>query len=356
MRQTIIAHLDLDEFYVAVERIKDPSLKNKPVVVGGSPTGRGVVSSASYEARKYGIRSAMPMYQAMKLCPHLIRVGGKFREYSKYSRSVFNIVQEYSEFVERTSIDEGYIDLTDSVIKLKRTAMQLAEEIKRRIDKDVGLSVSFGIGSNKMMAKIASKHAKPNGILEILSNKEESFLKPMNVGIIPGVGPKTKERLNNLGITSIGELRGLSEKELTSRFGIHGEGLYRRARGISSSKLNSKRERKSISNERTFNVNIQTPAGLIPTITRISMRICEQMKEKEILARSVSLKLRYENFETITRTKTLSKASRNVGVVKSLVEQMIHYNFIPGRSIRLVGVRVSNFEPENIQTELNFMR
>ncbi|TFB08020.1 DNA polymerase IV, partial [Candidatus Marinimicrobia bacterium MT.SAG.2] len=165
MRRTIIAHLDLDEFYVAVERIKDPSLKNKPVVVGGSPTGRGVVSSASYEARKYGIRSAMPMYQAMKLCPHLIRVGGKFREYSKYSSSVFGIVGEYSEFVERTGIDEGYIELTDSVVKLNKTALQLAEEIKQRIDKDVGLSVSFGIGSNKMMAKIASKHAKPNGIL-----------------------------------------------------------------------------------------------------------------------------------------------------------------------------------------------
>ena len=355
MRQTIIAHLDLDEFYVAVERIKDPSLKNKPVVVGGSPTGRGVVSSASYEARKYGIHSAMPMYQAMKLCPHLIRVGGKFREYSKYSSSVFGIVGEYSEFVERTGIDEGYIELTDSVVKLNKTALQLAEEIKQRIDKDVGLSVSFGIGSNKMMAKIASKHAKPNGILEILPNKEESFLKPMNVSIIPGVGPKTKEKLNNLGITSIEDLRGLSEKELRSRFGIHGEGLYKRARGIASSNLNSKRERKSISNERTFSLNIRTPEGLIPTINRISMRICEQMKEKEILAKSVSLKLRFENFETITRAKTLSKASRNVGVIKSLIEQMIHSNFIPGRSVRLVGVKVSNFELENVQTELIFM-
>ncbi|MCH8272108.1 MAG: hypothetical protein IIB41_02530, partial [Candidatus Marinimicrobia bacterium] len=176
-----------------------------------------------------------------------------------------------------------------------------------------------------------------------------------NVNIITVLGPQTKELLNNLGITSIGELRGLSEKELRSRFGIHGEGLYKRARGIASSNLNSKRERKSISNERTFNVNIQTPAGLIPTITRISMRICEQMKEKEILAKSVSLKLRFENFETITRSKTLSNASRNVEVVKSLIEQMIHSNFIPGRSIRLVGVKVSNFEPENIQTELSFM-
>ena len=354
MRKSIIVHLDLDEFFVAVERIKDPSLRNKPVVVGGSPSGRGVVASASYEARKYGIHSAMAMYQAMKLCPHLIRVSGRFSEYSKYSSSVFSIVGEYSDIVERTSIDEGYIDLTDSVIKLNKTAIALAEEIKQRIDRDIGLSVSLSIGSNKMMAKIASKHAKPNGILQILQSKEKTFLNPMNVGVIPGVGPKTRERLKNLGITSIEELRGLSEKELRSRFGIHGEGLYKRARGIASANLNLKHSRKSISKERTFNVNMKTPEDLLPTISRVTMRICELMKEKEILARSVSLKLRFENFETITRSKTLVKGSRNFSLIKNLVTEMIHSNFVPGRSVRLVGIKVSNFEQENIQTELSF--
>jgi len=354
LQKSVIVHLDIDEFYVAVERLKDPSLKHKPVVVGGSPTGRGVVASASYEARKYGIHSAMPMYKAIKLCPHLIRVSGGFSEYSKYSSSVFGIISEYSDYVERTSIDEGYIDLTDTILKLNKTAIELAEEIKQRIEKDIGLSVSFGIGSNKMMAKIASKHAKPNGILQILPNKEKTFLTPMDVGIIPGVGPKTRERLKNIGVTSIEELRGLSEKELRTRFGTHGEGLYKRARGIANDKLNSKNSRKSISKERTFNVNMKTPEDLLPTISRVTMRICEIMKEKETLARSVSLKMRFENFETITRSKTLTKGSRNFSLIKNLIEEMIHSNFIPGRSVRLVGIKVSNFEKENVQTELSF--
>jgi len=267
---------------------------------------------------------------------------------------VFGIISEYSDYVERTSIDEGYIDLTDTILKLNKTAIELAEEIKQRIEKDIGLSVSFGIGSNKMMAKIASKHAKPNGILQILPNKEKTFLTPMDVGVIPGVGPKTRERLKNIGVTSIEELRGLSEKELRTRFGTHGEGLYKRARGIANDKLNSKNSRKSISKERTFNVNMKTPEDLLPTISRVTMRICEIMKEKETLARSVSLKMRFENFETITRSKTLAKGSRNFNLIKNLIEEMIHSNFIPGRSVRLVGIKVSNFEKENVQTELSF--
>lgn len=347
-----IAHLDLDQFFVAVERIKDPNLVGKPVVVGGSPTGRGVVASASYEARKYGIRSAMPMYQAFKLCPHLIRVGGSHGEYSKYSRSVFGIVNEYSSNVERTSIDEGYIDLSESKRKSKLPAIEIAEEIKLRIAKELGLPASLGIGTNKMMAKIASKHAKPEGILEILPNMEEIFLEQMDVGIIPGVGPKTKERLKNIGVNSINELKKISEKELISRFGIHGEGLYKRARGISGNRLEASRERKSISKERTFNKNISNPSGLDQTLRKLSEGICDLMNDKKVKARGIGIKMRYENFETITRSKTLSRGNNDNILLFEVAKQMIYSNFKPGRSVRLIGIKVFTFEPRDIQTEL----
>ena len=347
-----IAHLDLDQFFVAVERIRDPRLIGKPVVVGGSPTGRGVVASASYEARKYGIRSAMPMYKAFKLCPHLIRVKGSHSEYSNYSQSAFGIVNEYSSKVERTSIDEGYIDLSESYRKSNLEAIEIAEKIKLRISKEIGLSASLGIGTNKMMAKIASKHAKPEGILEILPNMEEIFLDSMEVGIIPGVGPKTRERLKIIGVRSINELKKISEKELISRFGIHGEGLYKRARGISGDRLNVSRERKSISKERTFNKNISNPYSLDQTLRKLSDGICNLLRDKRVKARGIGIKMRYENFETITRSKTLSNGNNNSNLLYEVVKQMIYSNFKPGRSIRLIGIKVFTIEPVDKQTEL----
>lgn len=347
-----IIHLDLDQFFVAVERILDPSLIGKPVVVGGSPTGRGVVASASYEARKYGIRSAMPMYRAFKLCPHLIRVKGRHGEYSKYSRSAFGIVNEYSSKVERTSIDEGYIDLSESKFKSKLAAIEIAEEIKLRIAREIGLSASLGIGSNKMMAKIASKHAKPEGILEILPNMEEIFLESMEVEIIPGVGPKTKERLNNIGVKSINDLKRISEKELISRFGIHGEGLYKRARGISGDRLEMSLKRKSISKERTFNKNISTISGLDQTLKKLCDGICDLLKDKKKTAKGIGIKIRYENFETITRSKTLSKGNNDKLILFDIVKQMVYSNFEAGRSVRLIGVKVFTLEPMDVQTEI----
>lgn len=347
-----IVHLDLDQFFVAVERIKDPNLIGKPVVVGGSPTGRGVVASASYEARKYGIRSAMPMYKAFKLCPHLIRAKGRHGDYSNYSQSAFGIVNEYSSKVERTSIDEGYIDLSESYCKSNLPAIEIAEKIKLRIAKETGLSASLGIGTNKMMAKIASKHAKPEGILEILPNKEEIFLESMEVGIIPGVGPKTRERLKIIGVKSINELKKISEKELISRFGIHGEGLYKRARGISGDRINVSRERKSISKERTFNKDISNPYSLDQTLKKLSDGICNLLRDKKVKAKGIGIKMRYENFETITRSKTLSRGNNNSILLYEVVKQMIYSNFKPGRSVRLIGIKVFTFEPTDIQTEL----
>ena len=348
----VIAHMDIDQFYVSVEQAKDKSLKGKPVVVGGSPTGRGVVASASYEARKYGIHSAMPMFRAFKLCPHLIRISGRFGEYSQYSNSVFSILKEYSPHVERTSIDEGYVDLTDSAERNGNDALNVAEEIKLRISKDLKLSVSIGIGTNRMMAKIASNYAKPEGILEILPGKEAGFLRPMDVCVIPGVGPKTRERLKNLGVRSIAELRGLSERELRSRFGIHGEGLYKKARGIASDKLLLEHTRKSISKERTFSVDVQKQERLAETASKMCDDICRQMKEKGLTARSVGIKMRFENFETITRTKTLVRSSNETLIIQNLTEQMIYSNFKRGRSVRLIGVKLFNFEPENMQIDL----
>lgn len=347
-----IVHLDLDQFFVAVERIKDPNLIGKPVVVGGSPTGRGVVASASYEARKYGIRSAMPMYKAFKLCPHLIRAKGRHGDYSNYSQSAFGIVNEYSSKVERTSIDEGYIDLSESYCKSNLPAIEIAEKIKLRIAKETGLSASLGIGTNKMIAKIASKHAKPEGILEILPNKEEIFLESMEVEIIPGVGPKTRERLKIIGVKSINELKKISEKELISRFGIHGEGLYKRARGISGDRINVSRERKSISKERTFNKDISNPYSLDQTLKKLSDGICNLLRDKKVKAKGIGIKMRYENFETITRSKTLSRGNNNSILLYEVVKQMIYSNFKPGRSVRLIGIKVFTFEPTDIQTEL----
>ncbi len=347
-----IVHLDLDQFFVAVERIKDPNLIGKPVVVGGSPKGRGVVASASYEARKYGIRSAMPMYKAFKLCPHLIRAKGRHGDYSNYSQSAFGIVNEYSSKVERTSIDEGYIDLSESYCKSNLPAIEIAEKIKLRIAKETGLSASLGIGTNKMMAKIASKHAKPEGILEILPNKEEIFLESMEVGIIPGVGPKTRERLKIIGVKSINELKKISEKELISRFGIHGEGLYKRARGISGDRINVSRERKSISKERTFNKDISNPYSLDQTLKKLSDGICNLLRDKKVKAKGIGIKMRYENFETITRSKTLSRGNNDSILLYEVVKHMIYSNFKPGRSVRLIGIKVFTFEPTDIQTEL----
>jgi DNA polymerase-4 len=338
----LILHLDLDAFFVSVERILDPKLKGKPVIVGGDPKyGRGVVAACSYEARKYGLHSAMPIRTAYRLCPHGIYIHGSHGEYSRFSEAVENILLKYAPLVEPASIDEFYLDMTGCQ-KIYGSMFSFASFIQNEIWRKLSLPCSIGIGSNKTIAKIASDCMKPMGITYVLPGMEKEFLAPMPVETIPGVGKVMWKDLNSKGIYKIGDITDLPQEYFAAAFGKYGIDLWRKANGEGTEYLTIQRERKSISKETTFDEDVTSNELLKKTLFELTERICQKVRDRNWTASTISIKLRYSDFQTLTRSRTI-KPTDDDKIVFDTAWQLLDKAHTRRVAVRLVGVGLTNF-------------
>jgi DNA polymerase-4 len=344
----IIFHVDMDAFFVSVEELFNPALRGKAVVVGGQRDERGVVSAASYEARKFGVHSAMPLRTAAKQCPHAIFLDGHPELYRESSQKVRDVLHDFSPAVEMASIDEAYLDMTGTE-RLHGPALLAAHKLHLQMKDRTGLNCSIGIGSSRLMAKISSDKAKPNGILYVLAGQERSFLAPLDVGKIPGVGKVTKTRLNDIGIVYIGDLLKVEERVLEDNFGKWGAALAGKARGEDAGawfegEVGEESEAKSISHEHTFDRDTSDRGKIEPTLAHLSEKVGRRLREQNFTARTLQLKLRYSDFTTITRAHSLSRPTNMDTEIFSAMEKLFYANWEQGRPVRLLGVQASNFE------------
>src|SRR6202050_2414046 len=303
-----IFHVDMDAFFVSVEELFDPSLKGKAVVVGGQRGERGVVSAASYEARKFGVHAAMPLRTAEKLCPHAIFVDGHMDRYRDCSEQVRSVLASFSPLVEMASVDEAYLDMTGTE-RLHGPALRAAHTLHEAVKTDTRLNCSIGIATSPMIAKISSDQAKPNGILRVLPGVEARFLAPLEVRKVPGVGKVMEKNLHSLGIRRIGDLAALDETILESRFGKWGLALAGKSLGLDAggwfdSEIGERGDPKSISHEHTFNTDTKDREQLESTLTHLAEKVARRLREHGLHARTMQLKLRYSDFSTITRAPT----------------------------------------------------
>ena len=347
-QQRYIAHFDLDSFFVSVEVLKDPSLKGKAVLVGGHSE-RGVVAACSYEARKFGIHSAMPMKKAMKLCPHAIVRGGGYADYSKYSRIVTEIIAAKAPLFEKASIDEFYIDLTgmDKYFDPYTWTIALRQEI---IDK-TGLPISFALASNKLVAKIATDEAKPNGYIQVAPGFEKEFLAPLKVSKIPGVGAHTYQTLLSMGIKTIKDISEFNIKELESALGKYGAELWQKSQGKHTGTVTPYHEAKSISTENTFEENKTDMRFLLSELVRMTEKIAHELRQDEKLAGCIAVKIRYGDFSTFNRQVAINYTFRDdelILVAKDLFKKL----YKTGTPIRLLGVRLSELTNHAVQANL----
>ena len=336
-----IMHIDLDAFFVSVEQLDNPALKGKPVVVGGKPERRGVVAAASYEARAFGLHAGMPLVTASRLCPQAIFIEGSFPKYRRASQGFMTILADFSPYLEPIGLDEAYLEVTgfESIHGLIRN---MALAIKQRIRDELGLQASIGIASGKVVAKVASELSKPDGLLEVAAGEETSFLAPLPIAKLPGVGKKTEGVLQGLGMKTIDELANTPMATLKSRLGIYGELLYRHANGIDEREVMPPALAKSTSRETTFAEDTRDIKHLRATLRYLSERVGSQLREQGREARCLTLKLRYADFTTITRRCTLSQGTSadqtifengSVLLQKALSQEK--------RPVRLIGIGVS---------------
>lgn len=345
--QRIIAHFDLDSFFVSVEVLNDPSLKGKPVFVGGSE--RGVVASCSYEARKLGIHSGMPSKKALLICPQAIAVKGNYSEYSKYSRWVTQIIASKAPLYEKASIDEFYIDLTG--MNQFFNPLQWTIDLRSQIMEETKLPISFGMGSNKMIAKIATGQAKPNGYLQVAFGKEQEFLAPLMVSKIPGVGDHTNEVLKSMGIFTIRDVSLFDPSQLEERLGKWGTELWQKSFGIHKGEVSQYQEAKSISTENTFEENKTDINFLMGEIVRMSEKIAFELRQDGKFAGCVAVKIRYHDFETVSRQTTIPFTCAEDEIIP-IVKDLFHKLYKRGIPIRLLGVRLSELTNVSLQTNL----
>ncbi len=351
-----IFHVDMDAFFVSVEELFDPSLKGKPVVVGGQRHERGVVSAASYAARKFGVHSAMPLRTAAKLCPQAIFVDGHPERYRECSEKVFHVLQSFSPKVEMASIDEAYLDMTGTA-RLLGPPLRAAHKLHQRMKQETLLNCSIGIGSSRLIAKVSSGQAKPNGVLWIVPGEEARFLAPLDVREIPGVGKVMEKHLHEIGIRKVGDLAKLEDSELEERFGKWGLALAGKSRGEDAggwfdSEVGAREEAKSISHEHTYNKDTADIVQLEATLMRLSEMVGRRLREADLHARTVQLKLRYKDFTTITRAHSRARPTQLDGEIFEEVRALFRKNWKRGAQVRLLGVHVSSFDVEVPQVDL----
>ena len=344
----IIAHFDLDSFFVSVEILKDPSLKGKPVIVGGQNE-RGIVTTCTYEARKFGVHSAMPMKTAMRLCPQAIVISGTYSEYSRYSQWVTDIIASKAPLFEKASVDEFYIDLQG--MDRFFDPLKWTIELRKLIMNETGLPISFGIAKNKMVAKMATNEAKPNGFLQVPLGKEKEFLAPLEVNKIPGIGEQSNKILEYHGIKYIRDVHNSTPENLEKLLGKWGYDLWHRAQGTNTSVIAQYREAKSISKENTFMENVNDVEFLMSEIVRMTETICFKLRKEAKSAACVTIKIRYPDFETTSQQTTIPYTSADdeiIPVAKALFNKL----YKKGKPIRLLGVRLSDFSNQSVQADL----
>ena len=345
--QRIIANFDLDSFFVSVEVLNDPSLRGKPVFVGGSE--RGVVAACSYEARKFGIHSGMPSKKALQLCPHAIVVKGTRGEYSRYSRWVTQIIAAKAPLFEKASIDEFYLDLTG--MHKFFNPLQWTVDLRKEIMEETKLPISFGMGSNKMIAKMATNEAKPNGYLQVPPGKEREFLAALPVNKIPGVGDHTWEVLKAMGIWTINDVNLKTKEELEGRLGKWGIDLWNKSFGLNSGEVTQYHEAKSISSENTFDENKTDINFLLAEVVRLSEKIAFELRQDGKTAGCIAVKIRYPDFETTSRQTTVPFTCADDEIIQ-VAKSLFHKLYKKGKPVRLLGVRLSELTNEAIQTNL----
>jgi DNA polymerase IV len=347
-----ILHVDMDAFFVSVELLERPELRGQPVVVGGRPDERGVVSAASYEARRYGIQSAMPLGTAGRLCPHAVFLEPRHELYAGWSDRVAAILAEFSPVVEMASIDEAYLDLAGTE-RLHSPALAAAHKLRRQIWEKTHLPCSLGLAATRLVAKVASDQAKPGGLLWVPAGSEEAFLAPLPVRRIPGIGKVTEAALGALGIATVGQLARVPEEKLGQAFGQWGAALYRKARGWDSYEFFIDAEPKSISHNRTFGFDVDDRETLDSTLSHLCQKAGKRLRDSGLYARTVTLTIRYAGFETVTRARTLREPSNLDSVFLGVLRKLFAAHWDRKRKVRLVGVALSSFAADSPQMELD---
>lgn len=337
----VILHADLDAFYASVEELDDPSLRGKPVIVGGAKGERGVVSAANYEARRYGVHSALPLRTAARLCPNGVFLPGRPERYRELSRQVMAIFASLTPLVEPISLDEAFLDVTASVPAFG-DGETMARRIKQRVLDEVGLVVSVGVATNKLCAKVASDLRKPDALVVVPSGGEAEFLAPLPVGRLWGVGPQARAALSDYGVTTIGQLAAMSETTLRRRFGQHGADLAARARGIDPSPVLPEHAPKSIGHEHTFERDTVDRRQLDATLLDLAESVASRLRRHDLAAGAVQLKLRYEGFETLTRQAPLARQTRESEPLYAAAVALLGKTVVAGRGVRLIGLTAIN--------------
>ena len=347
----MILHCDLDAFYASVEQIETPSLRGKPVIVGGDPRKRGVVAAASYEARAFGVHSAMPLATAVRLCPQGEYVRPRFDLYRDYSQRVFDIYHRHTPIVEPLSLDEAYLDLVGTE-RLQGAARDVAVRIRDEVKAATGLDVSIGIGTSKVVAKIASDYKKPRGLVEVAPGDEASFLAPLPLRRLPGLGPSTEKRLEPLRLRTIGDLAALPIEELTRHFGKHGVGLWEYARGVDRRPVTPPGDPKSISRETTFDEDLHDVPRIEAVLRHLAQHAAKNMRESGLQCRTLTLKLRYASFVTISRAHSMPAPTDVEDTIVRGVVKLFEDAYDRRQKVRLVGAGLTNFSRSSEQLNL----
>ena len=351
-----VFHVDMDAFFVSVEELFDPSLKGKPVVVGGQRHERGVVSAASYEARKFGVHSAMPLRTAAKLCPQAVFVDGHPDRYRTCSEQVYSVLSSFSPQVEMVSIDEAYLDMSGTE-RLHGPPLLAAQKLHHKMKSETQLNCSIGIGTSRLVAKVCSGKAKPHGVLYVVPGQETKFLAPLDVRDIPGVGKVTEQKLNSLGIRTVGDMARKDEHFLDEHLGKWGLALAGKARGEDAGawfagEIGDLDAAKSISHEHTYNADTADITQIEATLMRLSEMVARRLREQKFHARTLQLKLRYKDFTTITRAHSVETPTQLDNEIFSEIRRLFHANWRKGAEIRLLGVQASSFSGESAQGDL----
>lgn len=351
-----IIHIDMDAFYASIEQRDFPEYRSKPLAVGFAEN-RGVVSAASYEARKYGVHSAMPSLTARQKCPSLIFVPPRFDVYKEVSQQIMDIFLEYTDLVEPLSLDEAFLDVTENHKKIS-SGIYIANEIKKKIEENTGLTASAGVSFNKFLAKIASDYNKPNGLFTVLPNEAEEFVEKLEIERFFGVGKVTAIKMHQLGIFRGKELKSFSEERLVRLFGKVGHIYYENARAIDNRKVIANRARKSIGAENTFDTDLDVSTKLIIELYHIARRVWERVEAEQFYGRTITLKVKYADFEIITRSRTFPVSIKKFHFFLQIAKEMIKQVDTSLKKIRLVGLSISNTPEDNpsqpVQLELDF--
>jgi DNA polymerase-4 len=348
-RHRAIVHIDLDAFYAAVEMLENTDLRDKALIIGGRH--RGVVTTASYKARESGVRSAMPMFQALRLCPDAVVLPPRHHRYRQASQRVMAILRRFTRQMEQVSIDEAYLDLTEE-IKDWDGAVEIAGQIQAQIMAEEKLPSSLGVATNKLVAKVASDQDKPQGLTVVRPGEESAFLAPLPVRVLWGVGPVTAAKLAEIGVKTVGELTSKSEDELQARFGRHGAAMARQARGMDNRLVVREREAKSVSQETTFRHDLSDAEALEGHLLRLCEGVARRLKRSQMAAGTVAIKLRYADFTTLTRQMTLAVPTDDEKVIHRTALALFHRVWREGQPVRLLGVAGRHLSPPGGQLPL----